>query len=233
MFDNSPYFNQMNSSVAESIADKVIFNSKISYDSVIDDLNKLRMVKPIKGTIDYVVSSVNEATDSTRSVLTGSLIAAAANFGIVYIARKYYNGDAALVTKFLNDVSFWSETAIYSVGAGVAFWFQQKKEGVPALDRAYHLLRFGATGAAISFSMYKPAKGEMTNFISNTTGIDPEYSSSLTQLSLMFPFALAVALLRKPMGFAIDKTTKSLTDTKDYIVTKGQKIANDFKNGKS
>ena len=84
MFDNSPYFNRMNSSVVDSIADKVIYNAKLSRDSVVDDFKRLYKIKPINKSIDYIVNSVKEANDSTRSVIVGNVGSAVINGFIVF-----------------------------------------------------------------------------------------------------------------------------------------------------
>ena len=236
MFDNSPYFDKMHSSIVESVSDKINFSFKVSYDCMMSDLDKVHMRKPAQKTIDYVVNAVKEANDSTRSIIPASIGSAIINCGILYVTNKFYNGDVASMPSVLRDISVLSEAAVYTLIATPLFYKEKRKEGLSKLESMYELLRFGITGGTISATVYRYSKGEISQFLSNETSMTPVFTLPVTQLLLMYPFAFVMALLCKPAGYAIDKTKDYLVDkgtkTKDYFQSKGNKIINGIKNEK-
>jgi len=226
----------MNSSITECIADKFIYNARLSCNSFIEDTYSIKNQKHIHKSIDYVVTSIKEANDSTRSVIAGNVGSAIINGLIVLSFKKFYDGDIASMPAFLRKISFAFEVGLYTVISTPYFYKQKRKEGLSKLESVYQVARFGVTGGLISFTGYRLAKKEISQVIAAETNIPPEFALPITQLLLTYPFALAVALLRKPMGFATDKTKDYIVETgnktKDYIVDKHQKLVNGFKNGK-
>jgi hypothetical protein len=225
MFDNSPYFNRMNSSIAESITDKIIYNTKLSCSSIKDDLDKIHVRKPVQKSIDYVITSVKEANDSTKSVFVGNIGSAVINGSLLFLFKHVYDGDLTLMPTLLRKVSFGLEVGLYTAISAPYFYNEKRKEGLSRIDSIYQVLRFGVTGAAISFTGYWLAKKEISKILVGE-GMIPEVALPLTQILLTYPFALTVALLRKPMGYATDMT-------KDYIVDTSTRMANGVKTARA
>jgi hypothetical protein len=142
-------------------------------------------------------------------------VSALINSGVSYYSRKYIG----LNIEHLKDVSYWTEAGIYLAVAFPILFYEKHKEGVPFWENVRHNIRFGVTGAALSWTVYQRARGALAEEIGKETGVNWEISSPASQLTLMFPFAFAMALLRKPMGYATDKTS-------EYIVETGLKIKN-------
>jgi hypothetical protein len=200
-------------------------------------MNSIKNQKYIHKSLDYIVTSVKEANDSTRSVIAGNVGSAIINGLIVLLFKKLYDGDVASMPAFLTKISFGFEVGLYTAISAPYFYKQKRKEGLSKLESLYQVVRFGVTGGMISFTGYRLAKKELSHIITTETNIPPEFALPITQLLLTYPFALTVALLRKPMGFATDKTKDYIVETgsktKEYIVDKHQKFVNGFKNGKS
>jgi hypothetical protein len=167
MFDNSPHYKRNNSTklvdiisdIYGSFIDKLTYNTKISYHSVIDDLDAIKLGK----SIDTVVQKTGKLLEKTKNLnnplFKATCLSVAANIAASYVFKDY-------------NVGYVAESAIYSPAFAYLYWKTNKKLGVSNTRVGIDLLVSGAVSFCISVGPYRHYRNEIINYIIQNNYID-------------------------------------------------------------
>jgi hypothetical protein len=224
MFNNSPYYfgenfkhnsssfgSNLSSIVAnsyDSLVDRVKYNSELSYDSVINDLDYLKLGKPIDKSLRITAKYVNKARDFLKSMALATLISVSANMAFTYFSHNI-------------DVGYKAESASTAVPFGLTYIYTRRKSGVSGTRIAVDLTVMAAVGGALSIAPYQYVRSELIETFSNSKNflelVDyAEKYSSVKDLTTPLAAGTSQLILAAPFFIALWGATKCV----DYVDAK-------------
>ena len=212
MFENSPHYISRNTGRLadivgdhyDSFVDRFKYNSKVSYYSVIDDLDVIKLGQPI----DKIVNKTSKVLEKTKNLnhplIKATCLSVAANMAVSYIFKD-------------NNAGYVAESFTYSLAFPCYYWLANKDSTVSNNKTrvGIDLLVLGAASFLLSIGPYRMGRNEIIDqvvqhnylgFIHNPDSMR-SVAAGVTQLALMPIFAGVLNPVKKGIDY-LDKKFK-------------------------